>query len=68
MRGSCATLGARAMMRLTSDMEALDEKGLDAVGATLLAGLEDEFAMVHHALATEPRHGGAPYLRESPAD
>jgi two-component system, sensor histidine kinase and response regulator len=68
LRGSCGTLGARAMMRLTSDMEELDEKGLAAVGETLLTALEDEFAIVRHALVTEPRHAGAPYLPESAAD
>jgi signal transduction histidine kinase/ActR/RegA family two-component response regulator len=64
LRGSCATLGARTMVRLTSDMEELDDKGLAAVGETLLVALEDEFAVVHHALVTEPRHEGAPYITE----
>jgi len=68
MRGSCATLGARAMTRLVSDMEELDEAGLAARGDTLLMALEDEFAVVRHALVTEPRRAGAPYLAEDAAE
>jgi len=52
------------MTRLVSDMEELDEKGLAACGDTLLIALEDEFAVVRHALVTEPRRAGAPYLAE----
>ena len=55
------------MMRLTSDMEELDDRGLATVGETLLVALEDEFAVVRHALVTEPRRAGAPYLTEDTA-
>jgi CheY-like chemotaxis protein/HPt (histidine-containing phosphotransfer) domain-containing protein len=64
LRGSCAALGARTMMRLTADMEDLGEEGLTAIGDTLLAALDDEFAVVRHALLTEPRRAGAPYVSE----
>jgi hypothetical protein len=52
------------MMRLTADMEDLGEEGLTAIGDTLLAALDDEFAVVRHALLTEPRRAGAPYVSE----
>jgi HPt (histidine-containing phosphotransfer) domain-containing protein len=62
VRGSCATLGARAMMQLTAQMEALDDEGLASQGDVLLDALREEFARVEGALRAEGRRAGAPYI------
>ena len=55
IRGSCATLGAREMVRLTTRMEALDDEGLSSQGERLLAELDAEFRRVEQALGDERR-------------
>jgi signal transduction histidine kinase/CheY-like chemotaxis protein/HPt (histidine-containing phosphotransfer) domain-containing protein len=57
-RGSCATLGARGMMELTRQMEALDEAGMTTEGAARLDALEAEFRRVDEALRAEGRLKG----------
>ena len=66
LRGSCATIGARTMVGLTTEMEELDEGGLVARGEELLATLEAEFAAVRKALRSEERRAGAPFVLEDP--
>jgi HPt (histidine-containing phosphotransfer) domain-containing protein len=55
LRGSCATLGARGMMDVSSIMETLDQSRLDAEGASLLDGLTAEFSRVDAALRADAR-------------
>jgi HPt (histidine-containing phosphotransfer) domain-containing protein len=61
VRGSCATVGARGMVQLTTHMESLDEDGLASSGERLLDQLEDEFAAVRETFRTERRRAGAPF-------
>jgi CheY-like chemotaxis protein len=61
-RGSCATVGARGMMEITSSLESIDDTGLAAQGASLLIELRTEFQRVEDVL-----HGdGLARLRPSP--
>jgi CheY-like chemotaxis protein/HPt (histidine-containing phosphotransfer) domain-containing protein len=55
LRGSCATLGARRMMDVSSAMETLDQARMDAEGASLLDGLSAEFSRVDAALRADAR-------------
>jgi CheY-like chemotaxis protein/HPt (histidine-containing phosphotransfer) domain-containing protein len=55
LRGSCATLGARGMMDVSSAMETLDQARLLAEGASLLDGLSAEFSRVDAALRADAR-------------
>jgi signal transduction histidine kinase/CheY-like chemotaxis protein/HPt (histidine-containing phosphotransfer) domain-containing protein len=64
LRGSCATIGARPMMRLTADMEDLSDEEAYPRGGVLLGRLEDEFRAVREALLTEKRRAGAPFALE----
>ena len=58
LRGSCATIGARRMMKLTAEMEELGDEAMEARGGAVLADLEEEFAAVRGALLTEKRRAG----------
>ena len=49
-RGSCATVGARGMMGITSAMESIEEAGLASRGVTLLDELRAEFERVEDVL------------------
>jgi CheY-like chemotaxis protein/HPt (histidine-containing phosphotransfer) domain-containing protein len=60
-RGSCAAVGARGMMDLTTRMEALDEAGLDSRADALRDELEAEFRRVEEALRSERERAGAPF-------
>jgi HPt (histidine-containing phosphotransfer) domain-containing protein len=63
LRGSCATLGARAMMDLCARMEDLDEPTMMSTGEELLEKLEAEFARARTLLADHAREatsGGGP--------
>jgi signal transduction histidine kinase/CheY-like chemotaxis protein/HPt (histidine-containing phosphotransfer) domain-containing protein len=62
LRGSCATIGARRMMKLTAEMEELGDEAMEARGGAVLADLEEEFAAVRGALLTEKRRAGAPFV------
>jgi CheY-like chemotaxis protein len=62
LRGSCATIGARRMMKLTAEMEELGDEAAAARGGAVLADLEEEFAAVRGALLTEKRRAGAPFV------
>jgi CheY-like chemotaxis protein/HPt (histidine-containing phosphotransfer) domain-containing protein len=64
LRGSCATIGARRMMKLTTEMEELGDEAMEARGGAVLADLEEEFAAVRGALLTEKRRAGAPFVVE----
>jgi len=64
LRGSCATIGARRMMKLTAEMEELGDEAAAARGGAVLADLEEEFAAVRGALLTEKRRAGAPFVVE----
>jgi CheY-like chemotaxis protein/HPt (histidine-containing phosphotransfer) domain-containing protein len=64
LRGSCATIGARRMMKLTAEIEELGDDDASARGGVLLIDLEDEFAAVREELLTEKRRAGAPFLFE----
>jgi len=64
LRGSCATVGARRMMKLTAEIEELGDEDVSARGGARLIELEEEFAAVLQALLTEKRRAGAPYLLE----
>ena len=57
LRGSCATLGARAMMEICARMEDLDEGGLMESGEAMLEALEREFARTQEMLAEHRRKG-----------
>jgi HPt (histidine-containing phosphotransfer) domain-containing protein len=52
-RGSCAGVGARGMMEVTSQMEALEAPDLDAPGAALMEELGLELRRVEAALRAE---------------
>ena len=56
-RGSCATVGARGMMEITSRMEALDQADLDARAVAQLDELEAEFRRVERALLSQGSAG-----------
>ncbi|HET8645419.1 MAG TPA: Hpt domain-containing protein, partial [Vicinamibacteria bacterium] len=60
-RGSCATLGARGMVQLTTRMEALDQAELEDQGRGLLGELQAELGRVEQALRSEKDRAGAPY-------
>ncbi len=64
LRGSCATLGARAMMDLCARMEDLDDATMLATGEAMLETLEAEFATARTLLSGHVRApldgGGAP--------
>ena len=62
LRGSCATVGARRMMRLTAEMEELPEAERQRRGGVLLSALEEEFRTVRQTLASEKRRAGAPFV------
>jgi CheY-like chemotaxis protein/anti-sigma regulatory factor (Ser/Thr protein kinase) len=62
LRGSCATIGARRMMKLTAEMEELGDEAMEARGGAVLADLEEEFEAVRGALLTEKRRAGAPFV------
>ena len=62
LRGSCATIGARRMMKLTAEMEELSDEAAATRGGAVLADLEEEFAAVRGALLTEKRRAGAPFV------
>jgi CheY-like chemotaxis protein len=62
LRGSCATIGARRMMKLTAEMEELGGEAAATRGGAVLADLEEEFAAVREALLTEKRRAGAPFF------
>ena len=62
LRGSCATVGARRMMKLTAEMEELPEAERPGRGGALLSGLEVEFRTVRQALVSEKRRAGAPFV------
>ncbi|HET6897735.1 MAG TPA: ATP-binding protein, partial [Vicinamibacteria bacterium] len=64
LRGSCATIGARRMMKLTAELEDLGDEAAAARGGAVLADLEEEFAAVRGALLTEKRRAGAPFVVE----
>ncbi len=64
LRGSCATIGARRMMKLTAEIEELGDDDVSARGGARLIELEEEFAAVLQALLTEKRRAGAPFLLE----
>jgi HPt (histidine-containing phosphotransfer) domain-containing protein len=64
LRGSCATIGARRMMKLTAELEELGEEAAAAREDAVLADLEEEFAAVRGALLTEKRRAGAPFVVE----
>jgi len=64
LRGSCATIGARRMMKLTAEIEELGDDDVSARGGARLIELEGEFAAVREALLTEKRRAGAPFLLE----
>ena len=64
LRGSCATIGARRMMKLTAEIEELGDDDVSARGGARLLELEEEFAAVLQALLTEKRRAGAPFLLE----
>jgi signal transduction histidine kinase/CheY-like chemotaxis protein len=64
LRGSCATIGARRLMKLTAEMEELDGEAAATRGGAVLADLEEEFAAVRGALLTEKRRAGAPFMVE----
>ena len=49
-RGSCATVGARGLMEITSRMEALEEASLRALGPALMAELEGQLRRVEDTL------------------
>jgi signal transduction histidine kinase/HPt (histidine-containing phosphotransfer) domain-containing protein/ActR/RegA family two-component response regulator len=51
LRGSCATLGARAMMQICAQMEDVDEPTMLASGERLLEQLETEFGRARELLA-----------------
>jgi HPt (histidine-containing phosphotransfer) domain-containing protein len=61
LRGSCATVGARGMMRITTRMEGLAEADLGSQGERLLGDLEEEFARVQSELKAEQHRAGAPF-------
>jgi signal transduction histidine kinase/ActR/RegA family two-component response regulator len=61
LRGSCATIGARRLMKLTAEMEELGGEAATTRGGAVLLDLEEEFAAVRGALLTEKRRGGAPF-------
>jgi CheY-like chemotaxis protein/HPt (histidine-containing phosphotransfer) domain-containing protein len=60
LRGSCATLGARAMMDLCARMEDLDHGAMMESGERLLDELEDEFAEARRLLTDHQRRAAAP--------
>ena len=63
LRGSCATIGARRMMKLTAEMEELGDEATAAPRrGACCADLEEEFAAVRGALLTEKRRAGAPFV------
>jgi len=64
LRGSCATVGARAMMQRTAEMEGLGVEDLADRGAALMRALLEEFAAVRQALLTERQLPGAPFVAE----
>jgi len=64
LRGSCATIGARRMMKLTAELEDLGDEAAATRGGAVLADLEEEFAAVRGALLTEKRRAGAPFVVE----
>ena len=64
LRGSCATIGARRMMKLTAEIEELGDDDVPARGGARLIELEEEFEAVLQALLTEKRRAGAPFLLE----
>jgi signal transduction histidine kinase/ActR/RegA family two-component response regulator/HPt (histidine-containing phosphotransfer) domain-containing protein len=68
LRGSCATIGARPMMKVTVDMEELTDEEAVVRGEALLRRLEDEFAAVREALLSEKRRAGAPFVLEDEAE
>ena len=55
LRGSCATLGARAMMEICAQMEDLDEAAMMQSGERMLDALEVEFARARELLADHQR-------------
>jgi two-component system sensor histidine kinase RpfC len=59
LRGSCATLGARAMMEICATMEDLDEPAMMASGERLLDALEVEFDRARELLAAQQRKAAA---------
>jgi signal transduction histidine kinase/HPt (histidine-containing phosphotransfer) domain-containing protein/ActR/RegA family two-component response regulator len=58
IRGSCATLGAQAMMETTRHMEALDQEGLSSRGEALAVRLAAELEEVERAIRSG--RGGMP--------
>ena len=64
MRGSCATVGARRMMAITTTIDECPDAELRNRAAELLADLEEEFGAVRQALRTEKRRAGAPFRLE----
>jgi CheY-like chemotaxis protein len=60
LRGSCATLGARAMMDICVQMEDLDQAAMIQSGDKLLDALEVEFARARELLAAQQRKAAAP--------
>ena len=59
LRGSCATLGARAMMEICAAMEELDEPAMMQSGEKMLDALEAEFARARELLAAQQRKAEA---------
>jgi CheY-like chemotaxis protein/HPt (histidine-containing phosphotransfer) domain-containing protein len=59
LRGSCATLGARAMMEVCREMEEMDEPAMIASGESVLDRLEAEFAVARQMLAGYQKKAGA---------
>ena len=55
LRGSCATLGARAMMETCAEMENLDEASMMESGERLLEELEREFHVARDLLSEQAR-------------
>jgi HPt (histidine-containing phosphotransfer) domain-containing protein len=66
LRGSCATLGARAMTEICAQMEDLDEAAMMATGERRLEALEAEFARSRELLTAQQRKAAA-NLREDEA-
>ena len=60
LRGSCATLGARAMMEICARMEDLDQAAMMESGERMLEDLEVEFARARELLAEHQRKAAAP--------
>jgi signal transduction histidine kinase/CheY-like chemotaxis protein/HPt (histidine-containing phosphotransfer) domain-containing protein len=60
LRGSCATLGARAMMDVCARMEDLDQEAMMRSGESMLEALEAEFAQARELLAEHQKKAAAP--------